>query len=79
VYFFPTRDAGALVDPAAGEVTPELMAERHRGLIRKLADGRLYLPAAEPYLEGHNTRTPSTCSAGMAGHGSAEAWGGADR
>jgi hypothetical protein len=31
------------------------MAERHRGLIRKLADGRLYLPAAEPYLEGHNT------------------------
>ena len=55
VYFFPTRDAGALVDPAAGEVTPELMAERHRGLIRKLADGRLYLPAAEPYLEGHNT------------------------
>ena len=55
VYFFPTRDAGALVDPAAGEVTPELVAERHRGLIRKLADGRLYLPAAEPYLEGHNT------------------------
>src|SRR5436309_1255415 len=55
VYFFPTRDAGALVDPAAEEVTPELMAERHRALVRKLADGRLYLPAAEPYLEGHNT------------------------
>ncbi len=55
VYFFPTRDAGALVDPAAEEVTPELMVERHRKRLRKLADGRLYLPAEEPYLEGHNT------------------------
>jgi hypothetical protein len=55
VYLFPTRDAGALVDPAAEKVTPELMAERHRGRVRKLADGRLYLPAEEPYLEGHNT------------------------
>jgi hypothetical protein len=55
VYFFPTRDAGALVDPAAEQVTPELMVQRHRGRIRKLADGRLYLPAEEPYLEGHNT------------------------
>ena len=55
LYFFPTRDAGALVDPAAEEVTPALMAERHRGQIKKLADGRLHLPAAEPYLEGHNT------------------------
>ena len=65
LYFFPTRDAGALVDPAADEVTPELMAERHRGLVRKLADGRLYLPAAEPYLEGHNTwcvNVPGRCS-----------------
>jgi hypothetical protein len=55
VYFFPTRDAGALVDPAAEEVTPELMVERHRGRVRQLADGRLYLPREEPYLEGHNT------------------------
>jgi len=55
VYLFPTRDAGALVDPAAEKVTPELMAERHRGRVRKLAEGRLYLPAEEPYLEGHNT------------------------
>jgi hypothetical protein len=55
VYFFPTRDAGALVDPAAEQVTPELMAERHRDRLRKLSDGRLYLPAEEPYLEGHNT------------------------
>jgi hypothetical protein len=26
LYFFPTRDAGALVDPATDQVTPELMA-----------------------------------------------------
>ncbi|MDQ3875737.1 MAG: hypothetical protein M3322_09380, partial [Actinomycetota bacterium] len=55
VYFFPTRDAGALVDPAVEEVTAELMVGRHRERLRKLADGRLYLPAEEPYLEGHNT------------------------
>jgi hypothetical protein len=54
VYFFPTRDAGALVDPAAEQVTPELMVERHRGRLRQLSDRRLYLPAEEPYLEGHN-------------------------
>jgi hypothetical protein len=55
VYFFPTRDAGALVDPAAEEVTPELMVERHRHRLQRLSDGRLHLPAEEPYLEGHNT------------------------
>jgi hypothetical protein len=55
VYFFPTRDAGALVDPAIEPVTAELMVERHRGRLRQLSDRRLYLPAEEPYLEGHNT------------------------
>ncbi|HEX2314186.1 MAG TPA: hypothetical protein VHJ17_10645 [Thermomonospora sp.] len=55
VYFFPTRDAGALVDPADEEVTPELMVERHRGRLRQLSDRRLHLPREEPYLEGHNT------------------------
>jgi len=54
VWFFPTRDAGALVDPAVEQVTPELMVQRHRGRLRQLSDQRLYLPAAEPYLEGHN-------------------------
>ena len=44
LYFFPTRDAGALVDPATDGVTPELMVERHRERLRKLSDGRLYLP-----------------------------------
>jgi hypothetical protein len=55
VYFFPTRDAGALVDPATEELTPELMVERHRDRLRRLSDGRLHLPREEPYLEGHNT------------------------
>ncbi|TDD90110.1 hypothetical protein E1202_09985 [Saccharopolyspora karakumensis] len=55
VYFFPTRDAGALVDPAVEEVTPELMVERHRVQSQQLSTSRLYLPAEEPYLEGHNT------------------------
>jgi hypothetical protein len=55
LYFFPTRDAGALVDPATEELTPELMVERHRERLRKLDDERLHLPREEPYLEGHNT------------------------
>src|SRR5688500_1311652 len=54
-YFLPTRDAGALVDPADEDITPELMVERHRGLIRRLSDQRIHLPREEPYLEGHNT------------------------
>jgi len=55
LYFLPTRDAGALVDPASEEVTVELMLERHRDRAVRLADTRLYLPREEPYLEGHNT------------------------
>jgi hypothetical protein len=55
IYFLPTRDAGALVDPAEEEVTAELMLERHRDRIVKLSDERLHLPREEPYLEGHNT------------------------
>ena len=54
-YFFPTRDAGALVDPAVEEITPELMVERHLAQIRRLSDERIHLPAKEPYMEGHNT------------------------
>jgi hypothetical protein len=54
-YFFPTRDAGALLDPALEDVTAELMVERHRERLRKLSDERIHLPAREPYMEGHNT------------------------
>jgi hypothetical protein len=54
-YFLPTRDAGALVDPADEDITPELMVERHRSRIRKLSSERIHLPREEPHLEGHNT------------------------
>src|SRR5574341_1466281 len=56
VYFFPTRDAPALVKRAAdGSLDPRAVLEAHRSRIKKLADGRLHIPAAEPYMEGHNT------------------------
>jgi hypothetical protein len=54
-YFFPTRDAGALVDPATETITPELMVERHAERFRRLSDQRIHLPPEEPYIEGHNT------------------------
>src|SRR5262245_40700553 len=54
-YFFATRDAGALVDPAVEQITPELMIERHLSQIRSLSDQRIHLPSEEPYMEGHNT------------------------
>ncbi|WP_337288874.1 hypothetical protein [Candidatus Methylomirabilis sp.] len=56
VYFFPMRDAPALVEREPGEaVHLDALLEAHRKRIRKLQDGRLHIPAAEPYMEGHNT------------------------
>jgi hypothetical protein len=54
-YMFPTRDAGALVDPAEEDITAELMLERHGERIVKLSDERIEFPREEPYYEGHNT------------------------
>jgi hypothetical protein len=54
-YMFPTRDAGALIDPADEDVTVELMLERHASLLVKLDDTRIEFPREEPYYEGHNT------------------------
>jgi hypothetical protein len=54
-YMFPTRDAGALVDPADEDVTVELMLERHAAKLVKLDDRRIEFPREEPYYEGHNT------------------------
>ena len=56
VYLFETRDAPQLVerDPAA-PVDIEAVIEAHRERIRKLANGRMHIPAEEPYMEGHNT------------------------
>lgn len=56
VYFLPTRDSGSLVENTPdGELDLEAWVRAHRGRIRKLANGRLHLPAEEPYMEGHNT------------------------
>ena len=56
VYFLPTRDSGALLKKdASGAVDLNDWLEQHRSRIVKLADGRLHIPAAEPYMEGHNT------------------------
>jgi hypothetical protein len=56
VYLFATRDAPALVERAAdGSLDHEELLAAHRSRIRKLADGRLNIPAEEPYMEGHNT------------------------
>src|ERR671930_1319917 len=54
-YMFPTRDAGALVDPSDEEITVELMLARHASRIVKLDDKRIEFPREEPYYEGHNT------------------------
>jgi hypothetical protein len=55
LYFLPTRDAGALVEPDHEPITAELMIARHRDRVVTLSDERLHLPRREPYLEGHNT------------------------
>lgn len=56
VYLLETRDAPALTTKQAnGLPTVPDMLDAHLGRIRKLADGRLHLPAEEPYMEGHNT------------------------
>jgi hypothetical protein len=55
VYFFATRDALALVEREGEEYDFEALLSAHLKRIRKLADGRLHLPAREPHIESHNT------------------------
>jgi hypothetical protein len=56
VYVFETRDAPKLVEREPGApVDIDAVIEAHRSRIRKLADGRMNIPAEEPYMEGHNT------------------------
>lgn len=55
VYFLATRDAPALADTDEhGLPDIEALLEAHRSRVRKIADGRLRIPAEEPYTEGHN-------------------------
>jgi hypothetical protein len=53
VYFLPTRD----MTPVPNDDGLDLLAwtEAHRARIVKLADGRLNIPPAMPFMEGHNT------------------------
>ncbi len=56
VYFFPMRDAPALVDRQPGApVDLDAVLAAHRKRVRRLQSNRLHIPAAEPYMEGHNT------------------------
>ena len=56
VYVFETRDAPALAERAEdGTLAVEALLDAHRSRIRKLYDGRMNIPAEEPYMEGHNT------------------------
>jgi len=56
VYLFETRDAPKLVQRNVDDpVDIDAVIEAHRGRIRQLADGRLYIPPEEPFMEGHNT------------------------
>ena len=56
VYLFPTRDSGSLMQKDAnGAMDLQQWLQAHKKRIVKLADGRLNLPAEEPYMEGHNT------------------------
>ncbi len=55
-YFLPTRDSGSLVQyNEKGEFDLNFWVQSHRKRIRKLNDQRLYIPAREPYMDGHNT------------------------
>jgi hypothetical protein len=55
-YFFATRDAPSLADKGPDGVPDvECLLAAHHSRIRKLADTRLNIPAAEPFMEGHNT------------------------
>jgi hypothetical protein len=55
VYFFATRDAPALSGKKGWKDNLDAILDAHRKRIRKLADGRLYLPARDPHIESHNT------------------------
>ncbi|MCF0064767.1 hypothetical protein MUK70_04120 [Dyadobacter chenwenxiniae] len=54
-YFLPTRDSGSLVKKEKGEFDLQHWLEAHEKRIVKLSDGRLNIPAKEPFMDGHNT------------------------
>jgi hypothetical protein len=56
VYVLETREAPAFAERAEnGSLEPERFLDAARRRVRKIADGRLKLPPAVPYVEPHNT------------------------
>lgn len=56
VYFMPTRDSGSLVSyNYKGEFDLAAWLDAHKKRIVKLQEGRLHIPAKEPFMDGHNT------------------------
>jgi len=56
VYLLETRDAPALGEKQeSGLFDLAELLKAHHGRVRKLAEGRLHLPPADPHIEGHNT------------------------
>ncbi len=55
VYFFPTRDMAATKARSSENVTDlNAYLQEHKSRIRKLADGRLRIPAQPQHMEMHN-------------------------
>lgn len=54
-YFFPTRDFHPEIEIHDGKIDLQEFLAAHKKRIRKLSNKRLYIPSAEPYMEGHNT------------------------
>lgn len=56
VYYFPTRDQPSLIDHEDQQgLDLGAWLDAHRSLMRQVQPSRLYLPAREPHIEGHNT------------------------
>jgi hypothetical protein len=55
VYILETRDAPSVAEKAEKkDIDLHALLEAHRKRVRKLAEGRLHLPPADPHIEGHN-------------------------
>lgn len=55
VYVIKNRDAAPATTENGAPPAMEDVLEAHARRIHKIQDGRLHIPAREPYMEGHNT------------------------
>lgn len=54
-YFFPTRDGHPTIQVTDGKVDLGKLVSAHEARVRRLSDKRIFIPGAEPYMDGHNT------------------------